>query len=70
MIIQNYGAVSLTRKYVCKAVLNENALLSVFFTFKSVERLFVFSVTCKRRSTEFHYAGMTRMSSIAKLNTV
>jgi hypothetical protein len=37
----------LTRKYVCKAVLNENGLLSVFVIVSSVERLFVVRLTCK-----------------------
>jgi hypothetical protein len=40
----------LTWKYVCKAVLNENGLLSVFVIVSSVERFFVVRMTCKEFS--------------------
>ena len=35
----------LTRKYVCKAVVNENGLLSVFVMVSSVEMLFAYRLT-------------------------
>lgn len=40
----------LTWKYECKAVENENGLLSVFVIVSSVERLFVFRMTWKELS--------------------
>lgn len=57
---------------MCKAVLNENALLSVFFTFNSVERLLVFSVTCKTGSMKLHhhYSLSSRGVSTLSLGSV
>ena len=46
----------LTWKYECKAVLNENGLLSVFVIVSSVERLFVFRMTCKELSIYKSYS--------------
>lgn len=43
-----HGTTILTLKYVCRAVVNEKGLVSVFVIFSSVEILFALRMTCKK----------------------